>query len=326
MLPETGELTTYWFEKRMKSLQEAELGTQYLIPSQHLVLRLQNFGDRRVAFSVELPHRPRQPESTRLFRCEVRQLRADTWSLNVIASDDTAGHRAAPVFADLAARLQSSSADTAHSVVAAVLTAWRRSFVPERELLSDERMLGLVGELTVIDQLVTLGSVSPQELMQGWTGPLGEDHDFSFAGRLQIEVKTTTPFSGRLRISNEYQLESGDVPLAIVCVRATRSTEGSGGESLLARVRATLSSLADGGAREMFREHLADLGLDISDVRYDDVIFEVTSLEVFQVAEGTPRIVPADLLPGVQKVSYEINISDLGIPLPGGMASLSFER
>lgn len=111
-----------------------------------------------------------------------------------------------------------------------------------------------------------------------------------------------------------------------MCVRATRFTEGSGGESLLARVRATLSSLADGGAREMFREHLADLGLDISDVRYDDVIFEVTSLEVFQVAEGTPRIVPADLLPGVQKVSYEINISDLGIPLPGGMASLSFER
>lgn len=313
--------STTWFVEKIGLLREAPLGAQHRLPGKELTIRLQSFGDYLVALSIELSKRPKQIESLQLVRCEVRQLGHDRWSLNLVVSTTASAHRVAPVFADVASSLLETAPGAAREVVAALMDTWRRSFASNSELLSNEAMLGLVGELTVLAELLDMQARSSQEIVRNWVGPARKDHDFSFPGEAEIEVKTIGPATERLRISNEHQLESGDVPLALACVRANRATDERNGISLYDLAGTVYARLDEGGSRELFRDRLAQGGMELHDRRYMDEYYKVVSLELYEVSGSTPRITPQDIQAGVRNVSYEISTSDLGGLVSGGIGS-----
>lgn len=65
------------------------------------------------------------------------------------------------------------------------------------------------------------------------------------------------------------------------------------------------------GSIHLFHRKLEEVGFDRFDDRYREVRLDLGEISYYLVKEGMPRIVPADLRPGVSQVSYQIVISDL---------------
>src|SRR3546814_19050180 len=64
-------------------------------------------------------------------------------------------------------------------------------------------------------------------------------------------------------------------------------------------------SLADGDALEQFSQKLADFGY-VPIAAYDTPEFVVTDRQTYRVEGAFPRLVRAELPPGLARVSYEI--------------------
>ncbi len=165
---------------------------------------------------------------------------------------------------------------------------------------------GLWGELWVLRELV-VPVAGMNTAVDGWRGPMGEYQDFQI-GAICIEVKTSTAATlDRLSISSERQLE---VPADVVLVLLGLSLDArpGHGETLPELVGSVRTAASESGCL-----HLVDPRLDLSGYstedadRYSDVGYSVRSLHPFQVEEGFPRIVSADLKAGVSGVHYLVS-------------------
>ncbi|EXF26011.1 hypothetical protein BG28_06235 [Nesterenkonia sp. AN1] len=200
--------------------------------------------------------------------------------------------------------------------VDSTLRAWSTAFAARRDLLTDEEIIGLFGELEILGVLLDRG-LAGSEPIPSWTGPGGTDHDFTLTGRFQIECKATAPHSERLHISNEHQLESKDMPLYLACVRVAIVDNSHSGTTLPEAVQEIESKLSDDGSVQLFHQKLEALHFDRLDPRYEDIPIELTSVEYYEVRGGISRIVPSDLRAGVSHVKYQILTKDLaGYKLP----------
>jgi putative PD-(D/E)XK family protein DUF4420 len=94
--------------------------------------------------------------------------------------------RALPVVWRIADRIQLEQISFAEAVV--VTLADFRELLESASVLSPDREVGLFGELTVVDCLVsTLGG---RQAVAAWRGPNGDEHDFDLGGG-DLEVKST---------------------------------------------------------------------------------------------------------------------------------------
>jgi hypothetical protein len=84
-----------------------------------------------------------------------------------------------------------------------------------------------------------------------------------------------------------------------------------GGKSLGALVEELTTALGlSASATEEFEEKLASLGyLDLPE--YRSQLFTPMKLDTFTVANDFPRIIPSQLMPGIQEVAYSIQLAAL---------------
>ena len=80
-----------------------------------------------------------------------------------------------------------------------------------------EQQMGLFGELSVLEKLISSGN---DDVVENWTGPEGRLHDFEFPSS-HIEVKTTGDSESPLKISSFNQLRPCDPPLFLVMVQVS---------------------------------------------------------------------------------------------------------
>jgi len=106
-----------------------------------------------------------------------------------------------------------------------------------QEPLGREQQMGLFGELSVLEKLI---SAKNADVVENWTGPEGATHDFEFAPR-HIEVKTTGFSEPVLKISSFNQLRPCNPPLFLVMVQLEIGS-GRTLPSLVAQIRRTTSS------------------------------------------------------------------------------------
>lgn len=307
----TGTITHTAFKAKFERIRTLGAGEGYRIPAQYAHVRLQKIDRRRIGITLFCQEKPATPVSLQLLSCEIKEL-DDGWALTV-AEREPSDERLIPFFVDLCRRVYfAPDADKAAAIVKSVVSEWNRAFSKDQGLLSPEEMMGVVGELEVLSRM--LRSHDPgvhNDVLSWWQGPASADHDFDLPGRCQIEVKTTGPATERLRISNEHQLESHDKPLYLACVRVERSDRSPDAATLPELVEELAEMIPDKTAVPTFRRKVQQTGLNVLDSRYDEFRFKVYSTDFYSVSENTPRLVPADLKPGVSHVSYQINTSDL---------------
>jgi hypothetical protein len=175
------------------------------------------------------------------------------------------------------------------------------------QLLSANQIIGLTGELLFLrDHLLpTLGNIA----INTWRGPFGDEQDFVI-GDWIVEVKTQISTADqRFQVSSEAQLDTSSGNILLLYQTIGASVESN-------PLSASLNSLVDEIKRELsshdaalmsFELGLAEAGY-ITRPEYDVSRYMLVRRVPYVVGDGFPRVTPAMLMPGVEKVRYQISI------------------
>ena len=189
---------------------------------------------------------------------------------------------------------------------------WHRLLRSGRERrLGSEAQKGLIGELVVLERhlLRTLGAL---DAVRCWAGPLDAPHDFEISG-VRVEAKAQGTNRPRVTISSEHQLDSGDGDVLFLHVtEVVSAAEGTSGAfavtELASRIRSAIAEL-DMVAVDLFEERLSAVGFDWTD-DYSDTLWLVGDESLYEVREGFPRITSAMFSGGIEKVRYDISLTE----------------
>jgi hypothetical protein len=182
------------------------------------------------------------------------------------------------------------------------LEQWRELLRTSTERLDAATVLGLVGELEVLERL---GRTDASAALRAWRGPRRTVHDF-VSGDSAIEVKATASVDGNMvSISNVDQLDPslvGNLHLAVVHCRVSEIAP-----SLDDRIRRLLKQ---GFHRADLLDAVAKGGYVFESGQADDRRYEVRSLRVWRVHAEFPGIrrgdVAAERQKGVSHIRYDL--------------------
>lgn len=208
--------------------------------------------------------------------------------------------------ADIAAAVIASTDGT--TAAGGVLDRWRLFLHRRAALLTGEEVRGLIGELVVLARLVS--RLGARNAVECWCGPTGGIRDFE-NGDLLVEVKAFTPATGAaVYISDPLQLEGSEtVPVRLACVAVERAAAGTTLGGYVGAVAALLAS--DPAAAALFEQRTAAAGYLPAMAEALPEQFTAGEPRVFRVAEGFPRIRPADVPAGVRGVRFLVELASL---------------
>lgn len=176
--------------------------------------------------------------------------------------------------------------------------------------LGEDSQQGLYGELWFLGSHA-IPRLGPRLAVRCWKGPTGAPQDFQISS-LSVEVKTASGKQHhKLSISNERQLDPTGIGMLLLFQLSIDVREGSG-ESLPARVGAVRILVeADAVAAEELERLLFEAGyLDCHAHTYEARGYTIRETNFFEVRDGFPRIVEADLRSGVGDVRYTISVAE----------------
>ena len=189
---------------------------------------------------------------------------------------------------------------------------WHRLLKRGRDgRLTEEEQKGMIGELTVLIELV-MPAIGVTQGIAAWVGPLGASRDFEI-GTVGIESKACAPLAPKVRIASADQLGSDDAhALFLHVTEIAAAVDGSSNALTVTQVvegaREFIES-QDTSALGDFEERLAATGYDDTD-DYVDQLWLIGDAAIFAVLEGFPRIVPPMVPSGVSDIRYQINLAE----------------
>jgi hypothetical protein len=171
----------------------------------------------------------------------------------LLIDDPDVFRRALPVVWRIADRIQLEQVSFADAVVATL--ADFRELLEGAPVLSSDREVGLFGELTVVDCLVS--TLAGAQAVAAWRGPNGDEHDFDLGGG-DLEVKSTLSEKRIHWIGSLSQLEpTPGRPLWLLSVQLTT---GLADALTTADLVAKLRSRLVGADHETFEKKLYSAG------------------------------------------------------------------
>ncbi|MCG2620858.1 PD-(D/E)XK motif protein [Arthrobacter sp. I2-34] len=195
-----------------------------------------------------------------------------------------------------------------------------KELIQSHTKLSVDQQVGLVGELLVLDRLVS--TIGPDDAVAAWLGPLTEQHDFAL-GDIDVEVKTTTSEKRKHVISGIGQLAPNPGrELWLVSLQLTRAG-GAPGWTLPETVERVMRSVHEHA--QAVNQKLEGLGWYRGDSDlYPDRWMWRSDPKAYVVDEKFPALTTARLsaaVPRLELISdlhYRIDVSGLipGTPHP----------
>lgn len=172
--------------------------------------------------------------------------------------------------------------------------------------MSRQAQQGLYSELWFLrERLIPLVGFYPALL--AWVGPGGAHQDFQLPS-CAIEVKSTgTKEPQQLIIQSERQLDDTGLAALFLFHLSIDVREGAG-ESLVEMVDSLRQLIAtDSVAMDLYEDRLLEAGfLQSHSSQYERTKYNIRQAFLYQVKNAFPRIVEADLKPGVGLVQYSI--------------------
>ncbi|TCJ94908.1 PD-(D/E)XK motif protein [Nocardia alba] len=235
------------------------------------------------------------------------------YELQVMLTDDELTEVFTPLVVDIAdVVVDAPTTETAAEAAVRRYVRWQqllRSVL--RDGLSRQARCGLFGELHFLLEYI-LPAVDQHTAVSSWTGPRQTNQDFQLPG-VAVEIKATTARAPRtIQIASERQLDTADsTPLTLAHIVLDDRQSGSGRSLniLVDEIRARLTSPS---ASQRFEGLLVQAGyLPSQRDLYDHDRYTLRRSEFWAVGEGFPRIVEAELPPGVSNCTYTIDVSAL---------------
>lgn len=195
----------------------------------------------------------------------------------------------------------------AHALPAVLtrLDAWRLFLRSLRDGMSRSEIIGLMGELRILHDLLAENA----GLLPAWKAPDDGIHDFEHLGHA-LEVKATVGPGSRVTISQLDQLDdSGLDRLDLVHVRLYETPQGECVDDLVERISAVLPDVE---AKRQFSNALLRRGLSPDDRRARSGFrMSLQQTAAYHVELGIPRILRGDVPSAIIDVSYMLDLGQL---------------
>lgn len=176
-------------------------------------------------------------------------------------------------------------------------------------ILPIEEIKGLIGELLFLSSPVA-SRFGWSSAVTFWKGPEDGPQDFAIHDTA-VEVKCQSGASKpSVRITSVEQLNP-QLPTGYLLVHTLATAEaGAAGSftlnSLVAAARAGLAE-ASPASRERFESLLFSAGY-LQHEHYDGLVFQRVATRSYRITEGFPRLKPAGIPAGIQRVSYQLEL------------------
>lgn len=223
--------------------------------------------------------------------------------LLVLSLEDTK-HR--DLFIKLCADLvEAAASDRAEALARFLdrLDAWRQFLRDRQEGLSRSSIIGLIGELLILERL--LGADAG--LIASWEAPLDGLHDFHSRGHA-LEIKSGLGPSPSITISRLDQLDSADLRrLDLIHVKLIEAPDGRTLGDIIASIRGSIP-----GSVPQFDNALLRRGL----LPYDDAArnaprVQLRTMDSYAVRDGFPRLLRDTLPVAITDATYTLDIRAL---------------
>lgn len=272
----------------------------------------------------------REQDMTRgvLFECPISsapawRLRFDSEGLRLF--DDRAGRAGSrrialaleradleSVFLVIAEDLVASSraaGDVVEAVAAlgARLTAWQTCLKLRREGFGHERMLGLYGELVLLERLASI--VGLDRAIAAWSGPERGLHDFEAVG-IALEVKTSLGARGPVRVGSLDQLDaSGLKTLALCRVVVVPDDGGIDLSTLVSSVRSAAAAKGQSVRRALDQRLLMSGYIDPEAGAVPSDRLTVSEVEAYYVRGDFPRLTREAVGTAILAAEYTLDVT-----------------
>lgn len=181
-----------------------------------------------------------------------------------------------------------------------VLESWRVALARARGAMDRNRVIGIFGELTILERLARR---DPQAALSAWQGRNGGRHDFARTSALEVKTLSGSG-SPTVTIHGESQLDPpANAQLHLVAFRITDSAAGESVEELTERIS------AHGVPHD---EVIRSLGDDAPGVEDRRRRFEIEETRLHVVEAGFPGVrasrIDPSALRGVSGLNYQLTL------------------
>jgi hypothetical protein len=195
------------------------------------------------------------------------------------------------------------------------LEKWRRLLETTKKGLSQQQLLGLMGELLFLEKLIR--AHGPTAAVESWLGPAGAPQDFQSGGRI-FEIKVCAIGAHIIIISSLEQLHTGTTPTNLIVFSigscAKEQTNSFTANTLILRIRETLSEAV---ALSGFELRLAEIGYDQNQAECDSY-YLAEKMRAFEVRNSFPRLTPGSVPAAIPSATYFLDLdqcSEFEIPI-----------
>lgn len=173
--------------------------------------------------------------------------------------------------------------------------------------LTRQAIIGLVGELLFLRNRV-MENIGAAEAIASWRGPLREEQDFAIGGWI-VEIKTQLSTADQLlKVSSEAQLDTSSGPIVLVHQTLAAAPRMEAGavtlNGLVAEIRTRLLESSPASI-DIFEAGMIAAGFEAR-AEYEAEAWLLVRSRPYEVTDDFPRVIPATLPAGIQKVSYSI--------------------
>lgn len=170
--------------------------------------------------------------------------------------------------------------------------------------LNRNEIMGLWGELSSIDALLTERPENAYQIVHGWRGPNGDQRDIGFNGnRIEIKTQLSTRSIG-LRITSLDQLDERGDHLMIILNRISPSEKGL---SLAGLIQAIEQRLVVNRMAQSEFERKIELAEYDPNLEACSELFALDERINFLVRTAFPRLTPSNVPNGIKSAEYEIS-------------------
>lgn len=209
---------------------------------------------------------------------------------------------------DLISSTNSISDDNiAYRILSSRYLSWKKLFKPNQGKLSENDVMGLIGELLFLKNIM-FNKYGYDLSLESWTGPELTHKDFSLE-ETWYEIKSISVGKGTTKISSIEQLDS-DVNGFLIVIELEKMSPSFNGLKLNSLVTEILVTLPHNIQKEFFLSKLNQYGYDFSP-EYDNFVFSCIKQEAYVVDASFPRLTRIQVPTAVQKVQYELILAEI---------------
>ena len=188
--------------------------------------------------------------------------------------------------------------------------AWQNLFKQDTSRLSDEKIIGLLGELFFLKNYL-IPKLGSEAAINAWSGPEGASKDFS-TENTWFEIKSVSLTNNAAKINSLTQLSSPIEGRLVILRYEIMSEQFDDSESNIIKLfKGIMSCLGNDVVKSIFVSKLMVYGFDINSSSYSKK-YRIDSMCFYKVDTNFPRLTEQDIkYPEIDKLEYTLLINSL---------------